>query len=217
MVSGICLTSKSGSWMAANRCIVLASGNPGKLREIGDILAPLNIELLPRSQFGFADPEETGTTFIENAIIKARHTAEETGLPAIADDSGIEVDCLEGAPGVHSARYAGIGAGDKANLELLVKNAFAKGEARPAARFVCVMVCMEHAEDATPLIAQGIWKGFLVGTPRGKNGFGYDPVFYVPNHGCTSAELAPAIKNTISHRARALRELSAQLRDKLQG
>ncbi|MEX2523674.1 MAG: RdgB/HAM1 family non-canonical purine NTP pyrophosphatase [Gammaproteobacteria bacterium] len=199
--------------MSASRRIVLASGNPGKLREIGDILAPLDIELLPQSRFSVGDVDETGTTFVENAIIKARHAAEKTGLPAIADDSGIEVDCLNGAPGIRSARYAG--AGDEANLALLVKNAFATGEAKPSARFQCVMVYMKQADDATPLITQGTWEGLLVETPRGENGFGYDPVFYVPGHGCTSAELPPEVKNTISHRAIALRELSARLKDKL--
>lgn len=198
-----------------SRRIVLASGNPGKLREIGDILAPLDIELLPQSRFSVGDVDETGTTFVENAIIKARHAAEKTGLPAIADDSGIEVNCLKGAPGVRSARYAGTGAGDEANLALLIKNAFATSEVKPSARFQCVMVYMKQADDATPLIAQGTWEGFLVETPRGENGFGYDPVFYVPEYGCTSAELPAEVKNTISHRALALRELSEQLRDKL--
>lgn len=201
--------------MPASRRMVLASGNTGKLREMSTILAPLDVELLPQSQFDVTEAEETGTTFVENAVIKARHAAAHTGLPAIADDSGIEVDCLDGAPGVRSARYAGEHAGDDANLALLVNNAFATGEAKPSARFVCVMVCMRHAGDATPLIAQGTWEGVLVETPRGANGFGYDPVFYVPEHQCTSAELEPEVKNAISHRALALRELSARLRDKL--
>ncbi len=197
--------------MSASKQVVLASGNPGKLREMAAILSHLDIDLIPQSRFEVPDAEETGGTFVENAIIKARQAAVHSGLPSIADDSGIEVDCLHGAPGIFSARYAGAGAGDDDNLELLVKNAFATGEEEPRARFVCVMVYMEHAEDATPVIAEGIWEGHLVRTARGGHGFGYDPVFYVPDHHCTSAELEPEVKNRISHRARALRELSVRL------
>ena len=199
--------------MSGQRRIVLASNNPGKLREMRAILSHLQVELLPQAHFGLTDAEETGTTFVENAIIKARHAAAYSGLPAIADDSGIEVDCLNGAPGIYSARYAGEGAGDRANLELLIKNAFADDENKPPARFQCLMVFMQHASDATPIIAQGTWEGYLVREPRGEHGFGYDPVFYVPDHGCTSAELPPEVKNRISHRALALLELAARLED----
>jgi len=193
------------------RQVVLASGNPGKLREIGDILADLDMDLVPQSEYAVAAAAETGLSFVENALIKARHAAEHTGLPAIADDSGIEVDCLGGAPGIYSSRYAGPDASDRDNLELLLENAFAIDAGKPAARFQCVMVYLEHARDATPVIAQGAWEGYLVREPRGENGFGYDPVFLVPDHGCTSAELAPEVKNRISHRALALQALLDKL------
>lgn len=201
--------------MSEIKQVVLASSNPGKLREIGDILSRLAVDLVPQSHFAITDIDEVGTTFVENAIAKARHAAAHAGLPAIADDSGIEVDCLGGAPCVYSARYAGAGAGDEENLELLLQNAFAGKEVRPAARFQCVMVYLAHADDATPLLAQGTWEGYLVASPRGENGFGYDPIFYVPEYGCTSAELPPDVKNRISHRARALDALAARLKDKL--
>ena len=193
--------------LKAGKQVVLASGNAGKLREIGAMVAHLDMELVPQSVFGVTEAEETGLSFVENAIIKARHAAAQAGLPAIADDSGIEVDCLDGAPGVYSARYAGAGASDEDNLNLLVRNAFAADGDKPAARFQCLMVYLAHARDATPVIAQGTWEGYLVQTPRGHNGFGYDPVFFVPEHGCTSAELPPEVKNRISHRALALQEL----------
>jgi XTP/dITP diphosphohydrolase len=190
---------------------VLASGNPGKLREIGAMLAHLDMELVPQSDYAVPDVAETGLSFVENALIKARHAAEHTGLPAIADDSGIEVECLGGAPGIYSSRYAGPEASDQDNLELLLENAFAIDAGKPAARFQCVMVYLEHARDATPVIAEGTWEGYLVREPRGENGFGYDPVFFVPDHGCTSAELAPEVKNRISHRALALGALLDRL------
>jgi len=195
----------------SGRRVILASGNPGKLREIGDILAHLDMELVPQSDYAVPEAAETGLTFVENALIKARHAAQHTGLPAIADDSGIEVDCLGGAPGIYSARYAGAGASDQDNLELLVENAFAAEPDAPAARFRCIMVYLAHAADATPVIAQGTWEGHLVNTPRGDNGFGYDPVFFVPEYRCTSAQLPPEVKNRISHRARALAELAEKL------
>lgn len=193
------------------RRVVLASGNPGKLREIGAILAHLDMELVPQSDYAVPEAAETGLTFVENALIKARHAAEHTGLPAIADDSGIEVDCLGGAPGIYSARYAGLGASDRDNLDMLVEYAFAAEPGAPAARFRCVMVYLTHARDAAPIIAQGTWEGHLVDTPRGDNGFGYDPVFFVPEYGCTSAQLSPEVKNRISHRALALAELAEKL------
>jgi XTP/dITP diphosphohydrolase len=197
--------------MSSAARVVLASSNPGKLREMQAILAEYAIAVMPQSEFGVAPAEETGATFVENAILKARHAARLAGLPAIADDSGIEVDALGGRPGVLSARYAGPGADDRRNLELLIAELRATGELRPSARFHCVMVYMHGADDVMPIVAQGTWEGTLVQEPRGRNGFGYDPVFLVPTHGCTSAELPPEIKNRISHRALALRELMEKL------
>ncbi len=191
--------------------IVLASGNPGKVREINELLAGHDIEVVPQSEFGVPEAEETGLTFVENAILKARNAARHTGLPAIADDSGIEVDALRGAPGIYSARYAGPGASDEDNLRKLLAELEGVPEAERTARFQCLMVYMEHAEDPTPLIFQGTWEGRILDAPRGENGFGYDPVFFVPEHGCSAAELAPEQKNALSHRGQALRQLVAAL------
>ncbi|WNB76402.1 RdgB/HAM1 family non-canonical purine NTP pyrophosphatase [Methylomonas koyamae] len=189
--------------------IVLASGNPGKIREIQAILQ--NDKILPQSQFNVAEPEETGSTFIENAIIKARNAAAHCRLPAIADDSGIVVDALNGAPGVISARYAGIGADDRANLEKLLVEMREVPDALRSARFVCVMVYLRHAADPTPLIAQGVWEGKILRAAVGENGFGYDPIFWLDQYQCSSAQLAPETKNAISHRGQALRALARQL------
>ncbi len=191
--------------------IVLASGNPGKVREINELLAGHDIEVVPQSGFGVPEAEETGLTFVENAILKARNAARHTGLPAIADDSGLEVDALRGAPGIYSARYAGPGASDEDNLRKLLAELEGVPEAERTARFQCLMVYMEHAEDPTPLIFQGTWEGRILTEPRGENGFGYDPVFFVPEHGCSAAELAPEQKNALSHRGQALRQLVAAL------
>lgn len=191
--------------------VVLASGNRGKVREIEAMLAGMGLAILPQSDFNVPAAAETGLTFVENAILKARNAALHTGLPAIADDSGIEVRALNGAPGVHSAVYAGEGAGDQENLEKLLKACEAVPEGERAARFVCVMVYVRHAEDATPLVAQGIWRGELLRAAIGENGFGYDPIFFVPEHGCSSAQLPPEVKNRLSHRGQALRALVALL------
>jgi XTP/dITP diphosphohydrolase len=191
--------------------VVLASSNPGKVREINQLLADLELNVVPQSEYGVTDAEETGLTFVENAILKARNAALHTGQPAIADDSGIEVDALNGAPGIYSARYAGNGAGDRANLEKLLADLADVAEAQRTARFQCLMVCLRHAHDPVPLICQGTWEGRILLAPRGDNGFGYDPVFYVPTHDCSSAELPPEIKNTLSHRGQALRKLLAAL------
>ena len=191
--------------------IVLASSNPGKVREVNALLADHRITVLPQSQFGVADAEETGLTFVENAILKARNAALHTGLAAIADDSGLEVDALNGAPGIYSARYAGKDAGDRANLEKLLLDLADVPEQERTARFQCLMVHMRHANDPTPVICQGTWEGRILPVPRGKQGFGYDPVFFVPTHGCSSAELEPAVKNALSHRGQALRKLVAAL------
>jgi XTP/dITP diphosphohydrolase len=193
--------------------VVLASSNPGKVREIHQLLAELDLDVEPQGAFGVDDAEETGLSFVENAILKARNAALHTGLPAIADDSGIEVDALNGAPGIYSARYAGVGAGDQANLEKLLAALTDAEEARRTARFQCLMVYLRHAHDPTPLICQGTWEGRILFAPRGENGFGYDPVFYVPTHNCSSAELPPETKNALSHRGQALRKLVAALRE----
>ena len=184
--------------------IVLASNNQGKVREIGQMLAELELEVVPQSTFNIEDAEETGLTFVENAIIKARHASAAAGLPAIADDSGLEVDALNGAPGIYSARYAGKGAADEQNLQKLLNELENIPEAERTARFQCLMVYMRHAQDPTPIICQGTWEGIITLEPRGDNGFGYDPVFFVPGHQCTSAQLAPKVKNQLSHRGQAL-------------
>jgi len=184
--------------------IVLASNNQGKVREIGQMLAELELEVVPQSTFNIEDAEETGLTFVENAIIKARHASAAAGLPAIADDSGLEVDALNGAPGIYSARYAGKGASDEQNLQKLLNELENIPEEKRTARFQCLMVYMRHAQDPTPIICQGTWEGIITMEPRGDNGFGYDPVFFVPGHQCTSAQLAPKVKNQLSHRGQAL-------------
>ncbi|WAR45311.1 RdgB/HAM1 family non-canonical purine NTP pyrophosphatase [Methylomonas rapida] len=189
--------------------IVLASGNPGKIREIQAILQ--NDNILPQSHFNVVEPEETGLTFVENAIIKARNAALHCQLPAIADDSGLVVDALNGAPGVISARYAGVGASDQANLDKLLHDMQGIPSERRTARFICVMVYLRHAADPTPLIAQGAWEGVILPQAIGENGFGYDPVFWLEDHQCSSAQLAPETKNQLSHRGQALRLLRQQL------
>jgi XTP/dITP diphosphohydrolase len=189
--------------------IILASSNQGKVREINQLLAGLDLHVQPQTDFGVPDTEETGLTFVENAILKARNAAQHTGLPAIADDSGIEVDAINGAPGIYSARYAGIGASDQANLEKLLTELGDLPEEKRTARFQCLMVYMRHDCDPTPLICQGTWEGRILFKPQGENGFGYDPVFYVPTHDCSSAELTADVKNSLSHRGQALRKLLA--------
>lgn len=191
--------------------IVLASNNPGKVREFNALLADHHIRVVPQSEYGVPEADETGLSFVENAILKARHAALLTGLAAIADDSGLEVDALNGAPGIYSARYAGKGAGDRANLEKLLADLEDVPEQERSARFQCLMVYMRHANDPTPLICQGTWEGRILFAPRGTEGFGYDPVFFVPTHDRASAELPPEVKNALSHRGQALRKLVAAL------
>jgi len=191
--------------------IVLASSNPGKVREINQLLSTLELHVQPQSEFGVVDAEETGLTFVENAILKARNAAQHTGLPAIADDSGIEVDALNGAPGIYSARFAGNNASDRQNLEKLLAELDGLPEAQRSARFQCLMVFMEHAHDPTPVICQGTWEGRILFAACGDNGFGYDPVFYVATHDCSSAELPADVKNALSHRGQALRQLVTAL------
>lgn len=193
------------------RRIVLASSNAGKIREIQSMLAGRPFEILPQSAFVDHGAEETGLTFLENALMKARHAARCSGLAAIADDSGLEVDALDGAPGVCSARYAGSGASDQANNGKLLQALASVPAQRRAARFRCVVVYLRHAEDTEPLIGEGIWEGSILDAPRGTGGFGYDPLFFVPDKNCTAAELLPEEKNRLSHRAKAFRDLLAQL------
>lgn len=191
--------------------IVLATGNQGKVAELSAMLAPYACEVLPQSVFQLTDADETGLSFVENAIIKARHAALATGLPAIADDSGLAVDALQGAPGIYSARYAGEGSNDQLNIEkLLVELSSTPAEQRRA-QFHCVLVFMRHAEDPTPLISHGSWAGQILKQPAGEGGFGYDPVFYLPEQDCTAAQLSKAEKQQLSHRGQALRQLLAQL------
>lgn len=191
--------------------VVLASGNKGKLLELNAMLSATGLEVVPQSEFDLETPEETGLTFVENSILKARYVSEQTGLAAIADDSGIEVDALRGEPGIYSARYAGENATDTENLQkLLLKMKDVDDENRQC-RFHCVIVFLQFPTDPTPIICHGIWEGRLLREPVGGNGFGYDPVFYVPEHDCASAELSPEQKNLISHRGKALRDLAQKL------
>jgi XTP/dITP diphosphohydrolase len=192
------------------KTIVLASSNAGKVREFTEILAEYQCNVVPQSQYRVSDAEETGLSFIENAILKARHASRQTGLSAIADDSGLEVDALKGAPGIYSARYAGHGASDAANLQKLLNALKDVPESQRTARFQCAIALLRHADDPMPLVCCGTWEGSVLFEPRGEHGFGYDPVFYVSTHQCSSAELLPAIKNQLSHRAQALRALQKQ-------
>jgi XTP/dITP diphosphohydrolase len=186
------------------RRIVLASGNRGKLAEIRDVLADTGIELVAQSDLGIADADETGATFVENAIIKARHAARASGLPALGDDSGICVDALGGAPGLVSAMYAGVHGDSAANIAKLLGALERVDDARRTAHFHCTLVLLRSAEDPAPLIAEGRWNGRILEAPRGNNGFGYDPIFFDPVLGAGAAELDPAMKNRVSHRGKAL-------------
>lgn len=189
--------------------IVLASSNKGKINEIQALMP--NYQVLTQSEFNVGDVEETGLTFVENALIKARHAARQCHLPVLADDSGLAVDVLSGAPGIYSARYAGVGASDHDNVDKLLLEMEGVPLEERGARFICVLVYLEHPEDPVPIIAQGIWEGRILFHPQGSNGFGYDPVFWVPQYVCASAELAPEIKNAISHRGQALTKLAQML------
>ena len=190
--------------------LIIASNNPGKLREIERILQPLGLEVVPQSTLNIAEAEEPYCTFIENCLAKARHAAEHSGLPALADDSGICVDALQGAPGVYSARFAGEPKSDARNNEKLI--ALLRQETNRKAHYYCVMVLVRHPHDPQPIIAEGAWHGEIIDTPRGSGGFGYDPYFLVPGLGKTGAELPLDIKNGISHRGLALAELVAKLK-----
>ena len=191
--------------------LVLASGNAGKLAELRDLLGD-GFTLHAQSEFGVRDADETGLSFIENAILKARHAARATGLPALGDDSGLCVDALHGAPGLYSARYAGVHGDSDANIDKLLREIDGIHDPARTARFVCVLALVRHADDPMPLVAEGRWEGRVLRARRGSNGFGYDPVFFSPLHGCSAAELAADVKNRDSHRGRAL----AALRERLQ-
>ncbi|MDM8561421.1 RdgB/HAM1 family non-canonical purine NTP pyrophosphatase [Candidatus Parabeggiatoa sp. HSG14] len=193
------------------KSIVLASSNQGKLREFAQILAAFDFEVIPQSQLNVPDVPETGLSFVENALIKARNAAQHTSLPAMSDDSGIEVDALQGAPGIYSARFAGEKASDADNNKLLLEKLKDIPDEQRTARYHCVIVYMHHANDPMPLICQGTWEGRILHEPRGEHGFGYDPFFYVPTHQCASAELPPEVKNQLSHRGQALRILQTTL------
>ena len=192
--------------------LVLASSNAGKLAELRNLLGA-GFELHAQSEFGVGDAEETGLSFVENAILKARHAARATGLPALGDDSGLCVDALHGAPGLYSARYAGIHGDSEANIDKLLHELDGIDDARRGARFVCVLALLREAGDPQPIIAEGGWEGRILRQRRGGNGFGYDPVFLDPENGVSAAELDPAIKNAISHRGRALAMLREKLRN----
>ena len=184
--------------------LVLASGNPGKIKEFRQLLAKAHIEVIPQAEFDISEVEETGLSFVENAILKARHASEIAQLPAIADDSGLEVDYLDGAPGIYSARFAGEQANDEVNNAKLLKLLQGVPDKQRTARFQCLLVYLRHPQDPTPLICQGTWEGRILATPQGNNGFGYDPLFFVPERRCSSAELSPADKNQFSHRGKAM-------------
>ncbi|HTZ00228.1 MAG TPA: RdgB/HAM1 family non-canonical purine NTP pyrophosphatase [Rhodocyclaceae bacterium] len=192
--------------------LVLASNNPGKLREFAALLAPLEFEVLPQSALGVSEAEEPHFTFVENALAKARHAARLTGLPAMADDSGLCVRALGGAPGVLSARYAGEPKSDQRNNDKLIADL--QGQADRRAHYCCVLVFVHHADDPQPVIAEGEWHGEIVDQPKGGGGFGYDPYFWLPERGCTAAELPAEEKNAVSHRGKALARLIEQLREK---
>lgn len=192
--------------------VVLASGNAGKLKEMQSLLADCAIDVVPQSVFSAPDIEETGRSFVENAILKARSASHYAGLPAIADDSGLEVDFLNGAPGIYSARFSGEGATDERNNKKLLELLRDVPEEQRNARFQCVLVYLRHPDDPTPLICQGTWHGRILFEPRGNNGFGYDPLFRVPEHNCSAAELPVDIKNKISHRSQAMVQLLTHLK-----
>lgn len=187
--------------------IVLATSNQGKVKEFYDLLRNTDLQVIPQSELGVSSAEETGFSFIENAILKARHVAEFTGLPAIADDSGLVVNALDGAPGIYSARYAGAQASSDDNIEKLLHSMKEIPDSARKAYFYCVIVYLQHARDPVPIICTGQWQGIIARDREGTHGFGYDPVFYVPEYNCTAAGLPGEIKNSISHRARAMKKL----------
>lgn len=201
----------------AEHCLVLASGNKGKLREMTAMLKPLGWEVRPQSDWDVPDAVEDGLSFVENALIKARHAARLTGHAALGDDSGLAVDFLGGAPGIYSARYAGEGAGDRANNAKLLTALADVPEVKRGAHFYCAMALVRNAEDPAPMIAIGRWDGRILEAPQGEEGFGYDPLFWVPGQACSSAQLSPEVKNRFSHRGLALRLLVEQIEEEQGG
>ncbi len=193
--------------------VVLATGNPGKVRELADLLAAFGLDIVAQTELGVESAEETGLTFIENAILKARHAAQITGLPAIADDSGLAVDVLGGAPGIYSARYAGLDASDQQNLDKLLVALENVPDGQRQAQFHCVLVYVRHAEDPVPLVFHGSWDGEITRAAAGEGGFGYDPIFYVPELGKTAGELSKDEKRAVSHRGKALTLLLEAMRN----
>lgn len=192
--------------------LILATGNSGKVRELNAMLSGV-YEVVSQKELGVNEVPETGLSFVENALIKARNASRKTGLPALADDSGLVVDALNGAPGIYSARYAGEGASDEDNLQKLLSDLKRTDKSNPQARFWCALAFVQHGDDPTPVIIQKGWEGEIIDEARGKGGFGYDPIFYLPSHGCTSAELSSKEKNKISHRGQALQAFLEQLKD----
>lgn len=200
---------------SVRRTLVLASGNAGKLRELGAMLLPLGWSARPQSDWALEEAVESGLSFIENALIKARHAARLTGLPALGDDSGLVVDALDGEPGIHSSRYAGEGADDASNNRKLLEALAGVGTGGRGAHFYCAMALMRHAGDPAPLLATGQWDGRILEAPAGSDGFGYDPLFWVPGEGCSAAQLPAGLKNRLSHRGQALAVLLQQLQGEL--
>jgi XTP/dITP diphosphohydrolase len=194
--------------------IILASNNKGKLREFNDMFANADINIIPQGEFDVEDAIEDGLSFVENAIIKARHACKKTNLPAIADDSGLEIDFLNGAPGIYSARYSGEHGNDRAHNQLVLDQLTGLEQSKRTARFQCVLAFMRHAEDPAPLICQASWEGLILEAERGSNGFGYDPLFWISGHECSSAELPKEVKNGLSHRGKALQLLLTALKEK---
>jgi len=201
--------------MADARTLVLASGNAGKLRELSAMLEPLGWAVRPQADWAVSEAVEDGLSFIENALIKARHAAQATGLPALGDDSGLVVEALDGQPGIYSSRYAGEDADDAANNRKLLAALHGVPERRRGAHFYCAMALVRHAADPAPLLATGQWKGRILEAPAGEGGFGYDPLFWVPGEDCSSAQLLPGVKNRLSHRGQALAALLRQLEDSI--
>ena len=193
--------------------LLLASGNQGKVNELKEILSPFGFNVVPQKHYNVEEVPETGTTFVENAIIKARHAAKVTGLPCVADDSGLEVAALNGAPGIYSSRFAGEGATDGTNIDKLLSVLEGKPASERKARFVCVIVFMRHADDPCPIICEGYWNGVIATERAGDSGFGYDPVFYQPQLDKCAAQLTPAEKHSISHRGQALKQLVAKFKE----
>lgn len=192
--------------------IVLATNNPGKAREFNDLLAGENVQVQPQSAFNISEVDETGLSFVENALLKARHAAQHSGLSALADDSGLVVDALDGAPGIYSARYAGSQASDRDNIEKLLHTLSNMADAPRSARFYCALVYLRHATDPTPLICEAGWEGLITQMPQGTKGFGYDPIFFVPSEGKTAAQLSLELKNRLSHRGQALAKFLSRWR-----